>query len=252
MRLKNALIKLIPFELKRSTSWLSIIVALILAGLITEIGKIFLLWIIKLIGMVFEIFSDKLIQILFQTYEINLATIIIGALVFIILLFPIYRRIDKLILTRIKKELIFEEDFTNPVSWRLNHWGSHNPSKTNRIENHKIIFEATPNELQDPNNFFGANFDLKNGIYSGNTYEISCIVNSTHNATMKFQLWVHDTTGGDSSVTQPKVPTTPSEVGETIKLHYTANKTNAIRIHLHCQGGNGEIVVSKVSVLKVK
>jgi hypothetical protein len=217
MRIKNALVKLIPFELKRSTSWLSIIIALILAGIITEIGKIILIGIIKLIGMVFEIFGDKLIQILSQTYEVNLATIIIGALVFIILLFPIYRKIDKLILTGVKKELIFEEDFTNSVSWRLNHWGSHNPSKTNRIENHKMIFEATPEELQDPNKFFGANFDLRNGIYSGNTYEISCIVNSMKNATMKFQLWVHDTAGGDSSVSQPKTPTTPSETGETMQ-----------------------------------
>ncbi len=131
---------------------------------------------------------------------------------------------------------IFKEDFTNPVAWSLNHWGSNNPTKTNRIENNKMIFEATQDELQDPNHFFGANYDIENGIYNGNSYVVSCQVSATMNATMKFQLWLHDTTGGASSVKEPQQPKTPSTSGEELKITYKANETNKIRIHLHCVG----------------
>ncbi|MDW3209599.1 MAG: hypothetical protein R8N23_07025 [Reichenbachiella sp.] len=252
MWIKKSLIRLLPFELKRGTSWLSIITALILTGVITKLGESILLVLVRLIRMGYEVFGDKLFELLSQTYEVSLASIIVGSIVFITFLFPIYRKIDRLVLAKIKKELIFKENFTNPTSWSLNYWGTKNPNKTNRIQDNKMIFEAAPEELIDPNNFFGACYDLKNGIFNGNKYEVSCQVAATKNATMKFQLWLHDTKGGNSSVKYPITPTIPTEEGETIGVKFIATETNAMRIHLHCQGGSGRITVNEVSVNKVK
>ncbi len=114
-----------------------------------------------------------------------------------------------------------------------------------------MIFEATNDELQDPNHFFGANYDIFNGIYNGTTYEVSCLVSATRGATMRFQLWIHDTTGS-SSVKEPEQPKTPSANREEFKIVFTANETNRIRIHLHCMGGRGRIEVEKVTVIKIK
>ncbi len=55
---------------------------------------------IDLIGIGYSHFGKQIMEILTQTYEINLLTIILGAFIFIILLFPIYRKVDKLTLKK--------------------------------------------------------------------------------------------------------------------------------------------------------
>lgn len=112
-----------------------------------------------------------------------------------------------------------------------------------------MIFEATESDLVDPRKEFGAFIDLRNGIYRGFTYEIICKVKSEENTTMKFMLWLHDTLGGASSINS--LLETPATSGETIKLKFEVNVTEAIRIHLHNRAGEGKILVDEVVVRKI-
>lgn len=151
-----------------------------------------------------------------------------------------------------KKEIIFEDNFSNNRGWFLNYWGTTNPSKTNRIENFAIVFEATEDELLHPQKEFGAFIDLKEGIVDGCEYEICCRVKSTPNTTMGFQLWLHDTVGRNSAVSKrtPQHFEIPNQDYQEIKLDYVANSNNAIRIHLHNKGGAGKILVDSVIVFR--
>jgi predicted membrane protein len=176
---------------------------------------------------------------------------LIGLIFFITLLFPIYRLFDKKILSKTINEIVFLENF-KPYNngWNLNYWGSTNPSKTNKIENGEMIFEADNNEWINNNNENGAYFDLRNGIYEGNKYLVSCKLKSTKNTTMGFRLWLHDIEG-NSSVVYPKDFFTPDEKNETVELEFTATKTNGIRIHLHNKAGLGKIIIKEVKVIKI-
>lgn len=231
----------IPFELKRGTSIISIIIALIIVGLFNEVGKLILSeLIIPFIPKVW----NTIIVILSYTVEINL----LGLFVFVVLLFPIYRLIDKKLLNRKEKEIIFQD--SNFKTWNLNYWESHNPTKTNRIEDSRLVFEAQPNELVNPSNRYGAFFDLSNGIYEGNEYKVECLVRSEPNSTMKFQLWLHDSTGNNES----KFPTdleTPPTKNKLYSAKFRATNTNVLRIHLHNEAGSGKTYVENVKVYKV-
>ena len=157
---------------------------------------------------------------------------------------------DKIVLRRFRNEIVFKDDFdAGNKGWALNYWGSYNPQKTNRIENSTMIFEATESDLADTRKEFGAYIDLRNGIYRGYTYEIICKVKSAEHTTMQFMLWLHDTLGGASSINTPLG--TPSTSGETIKLEFEVNVTEAIRIHLHNKAGEGKILVNGVVVRKI-
>jgi len=145
-------------------------------------------------------------------------------------------------------EIVFIDRFNaGNKGWNLNYWGSHNPRKTNRIENSSMVFEATESDLKDE--AFGAYFDLTDGIHQGNEYEVNCKVKSDENTTMEFSLWLHDTTGGDSNINTNS--RTPSTKFEEFKLGFTANKHEAIRIHLHNKPGLGRIIVDEVVARKI-
>jgi hypothetical protein len=234
-----------PFELKRGTSIASVAVALILTGAFTRLGEIILEKTLIYLKPQLPKVWDALIWLTTISFEINL----VGAIIFVIILFPIYRKLDKFLLQRSGGELIFKDDFdTGNKGWTLNYWGSNNPTKTNRIENSTMIFEATDSDLPNQQKEFGAYFDLKNGIYQGNTYEVSCKVRSENHTTMQFKLWLHDTHGGANIVTPLK---TPQNSFEIVKLNIVANQTEAIRIHLHNKAGTGKILVEEVVVRKL-
>lgn len=149
------------------------------------------------------------------------------------------------------KKTIFKDN--NFGGWHLNHWGSYNETKTNRIENNELIFEAVDTELKHKSKQFGANIDLKRGISNGKNYLIECTVRSEGKCTMKFQLWVHDTSANPkSTVTLPPNARTPSTENKSISLIFPANETNALRIHLHCTAGIGKIIVSDVTVTEAE
>jgi hypothetical protein len=234
----------IPFELKRGSSLLSVAIALVIAGLLARLGEMILDGLVNIIRPFLPHVRNWFINIITFSFEVNL----IGVVVFVISLFPIYRRIDRFFLKRTKGEIVFIDRFNaGNKGWILNYWGSHDRQKTNRIENSSMVFEATENDLVS--GAFGAYFDLRNGIYQGNEYEVSCKVKSDENTTMEFSLWLHDTTGGDSSITTDSK--TPSTSFEEFKLGFTANETQAIRIHLHNKPGIGRVIVDEVVVRKI-
>lgn len=246
--------EIIPFELKRGTSVASIVGALIFAGFFTRLGEIvfnklvvFLDPYLPMAASFFSWLTDFLVWLLSISFEVNL----FGILIFIISLFPIYRMLDKFFLSKSYGEIIFKEEFrTGGKGWFLNYWGSKNPQRTNRIESSGMVFEAIEGELENENSEYGACFDLKNGIYQGNKYEVICKVYSEKGTTMKFRLWLHDTIGGEANVQTPY--RTPGSNIETLKLEFIATGTNALRIHLHAKAGLGKIIVREVIVKKVK
>jgi len=247
--------KSIPFEIKRSTSIVSVILAIIIIGFLSEIGRWFFDGIVSLLKLALPFVGNFYLWATSITYQISLLTIIFYVFALIILIFPIYRKLDKFFMQGKNKELIFKDDFNTDQGWQLNYWGTTNPAKTNRIENSTMIFEAREDELQNANKEFGAYFDLKNGIYEGYTYEVCCKVKSDPNTTMKFQLWLHDNVVGNrSSMRTKKMPEefkTPSNDFKEIKARFIATVTNGIRIHLHNKGGFGKIYVKEVVVYKV-
>lgn len=247
--------KYIPFELKRNTSTIAVVFALIAAGFFAKIGE----WLFEKIASLFQL-TLPFIGIFYlwattKTYQISLLAIIFYILALVILIFPLYRKFDKFFMQGRNKELIFKDDFIIDQGWQLNYWGTTNPKKTNRIENSVMIFEASERELQNENKEFGAYYDLKNGIYEGYTYEVRCKVKSDPNTTMKFQLWLHDNViGNRSSMRTKKAPEeleTPSNEFKEIKTNFIATATNGIRIHLHNKGGFGKIYVKEIAVYKV-
>lgn len=241
--------KFIPFELKRGISAISIVITLIIIGLLNEVGAIILKGIIKFLEPALPKIWNFISFLLTFKIEINVITIIIS----VFLLFPIYRLIDRLLLRNIRRSLIFDDDFSINKGWHLNYWGTTNPSKTNRIENGSMIFEAKPEEVNNNQHEYGAFFDIKNGIYNDEKYEIICQIKSERNCSMKFQLWVHDTIGENPQVNvkEPKYPYTPPNEADTIKLNYRANESNALRIHLHALPGDGKIIVERLLIYKV-
>ncbi len=153
------------------------------------------------------------------------------------------------------QKLIFEDNFSSNNGWLLNYWGTTNPSKTARIENSTIVFEALENELLDNTKEYGAYIDLKDGISEGSKYLISCSVKSEPGTTMRFQLWIHDNViGNNSSMRTGKDPQNleiPGTSYEEKKVEFVATATNGIRIHLHNKGGVGRISVRQVSVIQI-
>lgn len=255
--MKELLRRLVPFELKRGTSLISIVAALVIAGLLAKLGDLILTFAIDESSKFLPVIGEKFVAFLLFKFEINVLTVVLVFVTFLLLLFPIYRYIDRLLLRERKQELIYEETFLHGAGWNLNYWGTTNPQKTNRIENSQMIFEAINAEVLNGNGFFGAYYDLRSGIYQGNTYRVVCSVKSLDRASMGFQLWLHDTTGnpqevdGKAILIHPLVPTTPSEKGEQVQVDFRATSTNALRIHLHCRGGSGKIVVDNVRVYKI-
>lgn len=237
----------IPFELKRSSSIFSIIIALLIVGFISKAGEFLFDNLIKTINPFWPAIGKYIILIFSYQVKIN----VIGLIIFIFLLFPIYRLIDKKILNKISQEIIFFDNFRNGnKGWQLNYWGSNNPNKTNRIENGSMIFEATNQDWNTQNNENGAYFDLKNGIYADNKYEISCKVRAKKSTNMQFILWLHDTSG-NANIKYPSAFITPTEKSQIIKGQFIGTQTNALRIHLHNKAGNGEIIIEEIKVVKI-
>lgn len=256
--MKDLLGKLVPFELKRGTSSISILVALIHTGLLAKLGDLILTAIVDRLSVLLPVFGEMLSAFLFQEITISVLTASLVLITFPLLLFPIYRNIDRLLLKERKHELIYEETFLDGAGWHLNYWGTSNPQKTNRIEGSRMIFEAIRGEVINEKGSFGAYYDLRSGIYQGNAYRVICSVKSSHAASMGFQLWLHDTKGNPKGpdnkalLVRPLVPKTPSEKGEQIEVDFVATNTNALRIHLHCRGGSGQIIVEGIRVYKIE
>lgn len=194
-------------------------------------------------------FLNKTLQLLTYSFpvKINIVTIIL----FILGFFTVYRFIDRKLLQKLGKTIIFKDDFDSDQGWLLNYWGSNNPNKTCRFEDSSMVFEADETALMDDRKEYGAYYDLTSGIYEGSKYEISCWVKSEEKTSMGFKLWVHDTRN-QNGIKFPARFYTPGSDLEEIKVGFTATSSQALRIHLHNKAGTGKIIVDKVLVTKVK
>ncbi len=250
--IRDVLKVLIPNEIMRKSSFMALVSAFLilnfLGWLIAKFLDLFFLsWFSKYGGK----FITYILSLIFKPFNVNFLVVFLYSIFFII----VYRFFDKKYLNKKEGVVIYEHDFRYGDSgWVKNYWGSTNPQKTNRIENQSMIFEATPGELLHENKEFGAYHDLSDGIYEGNEYEVSCVVRSEPDTTMKFQIWIHDDITGNGSTRRarfPEQPETPAETLKTIRTRFVASNTNAMRIHLHNIGGNGKIIIESVKVVKL-
>jgi hypothetical protein len=143
----------------------------------------------------------------YKLFEVNVLT----ALLFLLLFIPVYRFIDKKIISRILSEMVFFDDFSKDIGWVLNYWGSTNPSKTNRVQNECMVFEANQSEWPMRNFENGAYIDLRSGIIEGLKYTIKCRVKSSLHSTMGFKLWIHDIKGNNRMTNPIDFETPPSD-----------------------------------------
>lgn len=242
----------LPRELSRESSLVSMFILLILweilKGVLSRLGELITDNILPNLPSILFQFLKFIYSIFSYPIQTNLSQLLLLLLIFL----PGYRIIDKYLLRKAKKQVVFEDDFdAGNRGWNLNYWGSNNPNKTNSITDSHMIFEASDDELIDSKKEYGAYFDLRSGIYEGLKYEVSCFVKSSVNATMGFQLWIHDTTG-KNTVKFPRNFYTPGDGFEEVKVGFTATSSQAMRIHLHNKAGLGMIIVDKVRVVKVK
>jgi hypothetical protein len=228
---------------------LAFILTGILLGILKEIGKDLYDFIKSIKTDDLKLLIDFVERLALYKIEINLFV----ALIVITLFIPIYRFIDKKILSRIISETIFYDDFSNDkYFWAFNYWGSANPHKTNRIQNNNMIFEANTNDWPTQNFENGALIDVREGIIKGLHYIVVCEVKSSINATMGFKLWLHDTKGDNSMTIPVDFETPPSNNYKEYSLPFKATDSNSIRIHLHCKAGEGYIMIDNVKIIRKK
>lgn len=239
-------IKILGYNLTWSRS-ISFFVTTVLLGFLAKFGEDIYLCVKSINQSDINNIGKWIINILLLKIQINILTLIL----LLIISIPLFNLLYKKIFIKIISEEIFFENFSNyKEDWFLNYWESVNPQKTNRIEDNQMVFEASKGEWPHIESS-GAYYEIRNGIYKGLNYEISCKVRSSENTSMKFKLWVHDTLGRDQKM-EPLSAITPPNNFTTYKLTFIANSTNAIRIHLHCKEGNGSIIVKEVKVRKIK
>lgn len=144
------------------------------------------------------------------------------------------------------QEIIFLENFKTTTHFWVNFGNSNNPNKTNRVENGQMVFEASSKDWENGNG--GAYYDIESGIQSQYVYVVSCRAKSTANTTMQLRLWLHDTKGNGSQTSNWQIP--PNSHFKRYERTFTATEFEALRIHLHCKGGSGQIIVNEVRVTK--
>lgn len=154
----------------------------------------------------------------------------------------------------VKKELIFEDDFTSDKGWYLRYWEENNQNKNiNRRENSKLIFEANIGDITNAEGRYGAYQDFL-GITEGDLYELTCYVKAEENTTMKFQLWLHNYTNGSGSTWRtrmPASPITPKKNYQKMKVRFNGTSTKSLRVHLEATPGSGKIIVDKVKLERI-
>lgn len=235
-----------PFEIKRGSSIISLITALIIAGFLSKVGEFLFDKFLTVISPIIPVIGKILFQIVSFRFEINITSLIVFALI----LFPVYRYFDNKLIQKKDGVKIFTEDFNNGENgWHLDYWGKGSSSKINRVEKGCMVFEAEESEISHEKKESGAYFDLKNGIYKDNIYTVRCNVRSDQDTTMKFRLWLHDTSGKSESVSSDDM-FIPSNKFQVIEAKFVATDSNAMRIHLHFKAGKGKIYVDNVTVTK--
>ncbi len=244
----NLLKSQVPFELKRPSSILSIVVAIVSTGFLLQLGTRLLDSLFQFLEPHFPNIAKCLVT--FFSYSFNLRLNLITIVLFIAIFFTLYRIIDRTLLRKLDNTKVFFDDFDfSNKGWELNYWGSNNPDKTCSYEDSFLVFEADINDLMDARKEYGAYYDLVTGIYENDRYEISCMIKAEKGTTMGIKLWVHDMKGRNG-IKYPSNFYTPGENLEEIKVGFTGTSSQTLRVHLHIKPGTGKIFVDNVTVTK--
>lgn len=250
-KLIRSLQEKIPPEFRRNSSLITFLIIYLLGriieGALSRVGELITEKAVPVLPGVFLGLWKSIYYFFSYPVTVNLLQISL----FLIIGVPLYKLIDRALLSRKKREVVFDDSFEfGNKGWHLNYRDSNNSDKTCRIEQSSMVFEANDSDLAGPKKENGAYIDLSNGIYKDSKYEISCWVKSSDKTTMGFKLWVHDTKGRG----EMKFPAnfyTPGSTPEEIKVGFIGTESQALRIHLHYKAGNGKLFVSKVVVVKV-
>lgn len=156
----------------------------------------------------------------------------------------------------LKGKVVFEDNFISDKGWYRAYWEENNPKREEicRLENSKMVFEATSDDVVNERKKFGAYFDVRN-LVEGNAYSLSCEVCSVVNTTMKFQLWLHNDVlfkGSTWSMREPPAEFIPNIRWTKLEAVFSATATKALRIHMEATPGIGKIFVRRVKLIKLK
>lgn len=241
----------LPLEYRNSSLivlFIFYILLRIIEGVLSKIGELITEKLTPILpGLLWELWKT-----IFSVFSYSVSINIFQICLYVLFAVPVYKLIDKLLIKRVRRGVVFEDNFDfGNKGWRLNYWGSNNPDRTCRLEESNMIFEADDSDLESPKKENGACIDLTNRINQGSKYEISCWVKASKGTTMGFKLWVHDTKSQAEMKSSPDfyIPTTGYK---EIKAQFIATKSNALRIHLHYKSGRGKIYVNRVTVVKVR
>jgi RHS repeat-associated protein len=137
---------------------------------------------------------------------------------------------------------VVDEGFENGTTgWVAGFWGCN--SSTTTSQSH-----SGTSSLAQTGSTTGGSFQDVGGLTAGVQYQVSVWVKADAGTTAQVELWAHDTNGGNSVNT---ALITPGTGWQQLSLTFTADSTNAIRIHLYYAAGSGTIYYDDVLVQQV-
>ncbi len=134
---------------------------------------------------------------------------------------------------------VVDPGFENGTTgWVAGFWGCNSSITT-------LQFHSGGNSLAQTGSVTGGSYQDLGGLISGGTYTVSVWVRADSGTTAQMMLWLHDTAGND---TVQSSLFTPGTAWQRVSLTFTADSTNALRIHLYYGAGSGTIYYDDVQV----
>jgi hypothetical protein len=134
---------------------------------------------------------------------------------------------------------VVDPGFENGTTgWVAGFWGCNSSITT-------LQAHSGGNSLAQTGSVTGGSYQDLGGLISGGTYTVSVWVRADSGSTAQMMLWLHDTMNND---TVQSSLFTPGTTWQRVSLTFTADSTNAVRIHLYYGAGSGTIYYDDVQV----
>jgi RHS repeat-associated protein len=124
--------------------------------------------------------------------------------------------------------------------WNVGYWGA--TASISSTQAHSGAYS-----LAHSGSTQGGSYQDIGGLASGQSYQVSLWVRADAGTTAQMYLWLHDTTGANSSSSSA---ITPGQTWQQVTLPYVADSTGQLRIHLHYVPGAGIIYYDDVQVVQ--
>jgi YD repeat-containing protein len=119
---------------------------------------------------------------------------------------------------------VVDPGFENGTTgWVAGFWGCNSSITT-------LQAHSGGNSLAQTGSVTGGSYQDLGGLISGGTYTVSVWVRADSGSTAQMMLWLHDTMNND---TVQSSLFTPGTAWQRVSLTFTADSTNAVRIHLY-------------------